>query len=151
LTCYCRPHLEAKLENPDFVDQQRAAVLARLVQLRRYLCRQGAVVRTRRRRRGGDAVAGPYFAVAYRDDEGRQRSVYLGPESYLVADVRELLAEYRRPLREQRDLARVRAALRRALRTERAKLDRQLAKVGLARKGAEIRGWRSACAYNSSL
>jgi hypothetical protein len=137
------------LENPEFVDQHRAAVLARLAHLRRFLCRQGAVVRTRRRR-NQDAAAGPYFAVAYRDDEGRQRSVYLGPESDLVAEVRELLAEYRRPLREQRDLARVRAALRRALRAERAQLDRQLAKVGLARKGAEIRGWRSTRTYNIS-
>jgi hypothetical protein len=128
------------LENPDFVDQHRAAVLARLVQLHHHLCRQGPVVRTRRRR-GQGAVAGPYFAVAYRDDDGRQRSVYLGPESDLVTEVRELLAEYRRPLREQRDLARARAALRRALRAERAQLDRQLAQVGLTRKGGEIRGW----------
>jgi hypothetical protein len=81
--------------------------------------------------------------VVYRDEHGCQRSIYLGAESNLVKEVRNLLADYRRPLQQQRAFATVRAALRRALRDERAQLDQQLAQVGLARKGAEIRGWAS--------
>ena len=128
------------MENSRFVDQRRQAVEKFLADHDERLVRQGAIVKTWRRR--GGRKLGPYFMLVVRKATGRQRAVYLGTAGPLVDEVRSRLAACRRGRRPEPGLARARRSLRRAAATANQIFDRELAVLGLYRKGWEIRGWR---------
>jgi hypothetical protein len=129
------------LENRKTVDQRTHPVLAMIEAEPARFGRQGAVVASWRTYRG--RKLGPYYRLAYRRD-GRQRSVYLGRCRELANRVRAAIEELRESLRRARQIARMRAAVKASLRREKARLDRQLRKLGLYLKGFETRGWRTA-------
>jgi hypothetical protein len=127
------------LEKRRIVDQRRGEVREALASLAHLLCRQGSVV-AKRRRRGG-CEYGPFFFVAYRDEAGKQRSIYVGAEGKFVEEIRQALADLQAPLRDKRRLIRVRKMLAHNLRGAHGALDRELASLLLWRKGSEVRGW----------
>jgi hypothetical protein len=127
------------MENRRFVDQRRAAVEQFMADHRDELIRQGVLVATFRRR--GDRILGPYHQLTCRRD-GRQVAVYLGSDEALIGDVRERLARLQQSRSEEAKLHMVRRAVRSQARAARQQLDAELVKLGLYRKGHEIRGWR---------
>jgi hypothetical protein len=127
------------VEKQNSVDQRRLAVRTFLTAHAASLASQGAVVPTWRRR--GRRRLGPYYLLVCRDEAGRQRSVYLGPSGPIVDEAREALGRLQAPRRQRREIEAVRQALRRELAKSRSELDAELAKIGLKRKGSEIRGW----------
>jgi hypothetical protein len=128
------------LEKLRVVDQRRQRVLAFIAANAETLAKQGAVV-TSFRWRGGRRV-GPYYHLALRQGR-RQRSVYLGADAELVAEVRIALREIQADQRERRAIRRQKKAIRKALVQCRAKLRRELARRGLRLKGYEVRGWHT--------
>lgn len=106
------------------------------------LPRQGALVASYRAR--GALRLGPYYKLTCRDDAGRQRAAYLGADSPLVAEVSRRLSELQAPLRTRRIIDQARRAARRFQAAANTELDQQLKRVGLYRKGSEIRGWAQA-------
>jgi hypothetical protein len=93
---------------------------------------------------GGGAGVGSDYKLVCRDAEGRQHAVYLGPAGPLVDETRQALDRLQAPLRERRRIQAARQALRWELAKSRTELDAELVKVGLYRKGSEIRGWAGA-------
>ena len=132
------------LENREFVDQKAEAKIRevkRWIEAHRdQLSRQGAVVETFRNYRG--RRLGPYYRLAYRDRDGRQRSLYLGASAELAEQVRGLLEEYQASLRVQRERRRVLEIFRAELKKAKALWGDELAKRGLRLQGYEVRGWR---------
>lgn len=132
------------LENREFVDQKavrKFQAVKRWIEARRdRLSRQGAVVETFRNYRG--RKLGPYYRLAYRDRDGRQRSIYLGASVELAEQVWGLLVECQAELREQRERRRVRRVLHAELKKAKALWADELAKRGLRLQGHEVRGWR---------
>ena len=112
-----------------------------------HLRRGGSIVNTYRSRKGRSF--GPYHRLTCRDDQGRQRAVYLARDE-LVDRARTALAALQAPRHEARVLARARRALRRGHRAAQAVLGEQLKMVGLYRKGSETRGW-SRCKSGANL
>lgn len=102
------------------------------------LTRQGGVVVTRRVR--GGRRFGPYYRLEVRLPNDHKPSVYLGPESPLVADVRRRLSELRRPLRQYRQMEQLLRHFRLGARTARMKFAAKLKEIGLYLKGSEVRG-----------
>jgi hypothetical protein len=138
------------MEKRNSVDQRRLAVETFLVAHAASLAHQGAIVQSWRRR--GRRRLGPYYRLACRDAAGRQRSVYLGPSGPIVDEARDALRRLQSPRRQRREIEGARRALRRELAMSRSELDAELAKVGLKRKGSEIRGWiRGAAAGRGAL
>jgi len=134
------------LENRQFVDQKtepRTKAIERWIATHRNeLSRQGVVVATYRSYRG--RKLGPYFRLAFRRGDGRQRSIYLGASAELAQHVRGLLQECQAGLREQRERDRVRKLLRTELKKAKALWRDELSKLGLRLQGYEVRGWRGA-------
>ena len=131
-----------KSENPEkrrTDDQRRAAIGQFLANHGLLLARQGFVAKSWR---CGERRSGPYYRLAYRDETGRQRSIYLGVDGELAAQVRQRLAELQ-TVKERRLLAKARRAARRALREAMKALECELAQLGLYLWGNEIRGWHS--------
>jgi hypothetical protein len=127
------------MEKRNSVDQRRLAVGTFLAAHAANIARQGTIVQTWRRR--GRRRLGPYYRLVCRDEAGRQRSVYLGPSGPIVDEARDALRRLQSPRRQQREIEGARQALRRELAKSRLALDAELAKIGLQRKGSEIRGW----------
>lgn|GEM_PF-3323445 len=126
------------MENRKTVDQP-AKLEQFLTQYRDRLAVQGTIVAAWRNKNG--MKSGPYFRLTCRDATGVQRSVYLGLASPAVEEARAALAELQSPAAESRRLQAAQRVLRRGLRAAREILDSELDKVGLYRKGSEIRGW----------
>lgn len=103
-----------------------------------HLRRGGSIVNTYRSRNGRSF--GPYHRLTCRDDQGRQRAVYLANEE-AVARARMALTALQGPRQQASVLARVQRFLRREHRAAQGVLGQQLKEVGLYRKGSEIRGW----------
>lgn len=101
---------------------------------------QGAVVESWRTRNGHRF--GPYYRLAYRED-GRQQSRYLGTDGELANEIRKLLVELQEPAERERKHRRQLRVLRKELARHKAIWGEELAKIGLARKGAEVRGYRT--------
>jgi len=129
-----------KLETEGLVDQQTHPALALIARRAELFARQGSIVAAWRRR--GTQTYGPYYRLCYREG-GRQRSVYLGRESALVAQVRQTLTDLQRPLRQYRAVARLQRQVKTALRADKGRLNRQLRLLGLRLQGFEVRGWRT--------
>ena len=129
-----------KLETERIVDQQTHPALALIARRRELFARQGSIVAAWRRR--GLRTYGPYYRLSYREG-GRQRSVYLGREGALVAQLRQELADLQRPLRQYRAVARLERQVKTALRAEKGRLNRHLRLLGLRLQGFEVRGWRT--------
>ena len=110
-------------EKCDSVDQKWAAARKLIESSPHDFARQGAVVATWRT--GGDQRRGPYYVLRYRDGP-RQRSLYLGSSASLADRVRQLLYELQRPRLEQRELDRIRSAVKRSLRRHKAGLNEAL-------------------------
>jgi hypothetical protein len=127
------------VENRKSVDQRQQDVREFVSQQRQNLTRQGAVVAKWRRR--GTQTFGPYYLLVVRDVDGRQQSIYLGAESAFVDAIKAELIELQSPRRRRRQLAQVHYQLRRELGRANVELAHELAKLGLARHGHEIRGW----------
>jgi hypothetical protein len=127
------------MEKRNSVDQRRLAVGTFLAAHAANIARQGTIVQSWRRR--GRRRLGPYYRLACRDAAGRQRSVYLGPSGPMVDEARDALRRLQSPRRQRREIEGARRALWRELAMSRSELDAELAKVGLKRKGSEIRGW----------
>ncbi len=127
------------MEKRNSVDQRRLALETFLAAHAASLARQGAIVPTWRRR--GRRRLGPYYLLVCRDEAGRQRTVYLGPSGPIVDEARDALRRLQSPRRQRREIEGARRALGRELALSRSVLDAELAKVGLTRKGSEIRGW----------
>jgi len=119
------------------VDQRRQAVDAFLRTHAEPLARQGVIVGKWRKRNG--RRLGPYFFLAVRDAEGRQRAIYLGRDAELIGDVKKALSALQAPRRQRQAIAAVRKSLRSGLAAAKRQLDAELAEVGLRRKGMEIR------------
>jgi len=129
------------LENPDFIDHRAAGARQFIDQHSTLFEHQGSVVESWRWRRG--RRRGPYYRLAYHDELGRQRSVYLGADAGLASAVRQALVELHAPQRERHWIKELRRDLRRGLRHARVAMDVELQALGLYCKGAEIRGWRT--------
>ena len=129
-----------KLETERIVDQQTHPALALIARRAELFARQGSIAAAWRRR--GSRTYGPYYRLCYRED-GRQRSVYLGREGTLVAQVRQTLADLQRPLRQRRAVARLQRQVKTSLRAEKGRLNRHLCRLGLRLQGFEVRGWRT--------
>jgi hypothetical protein len=110
-----------------------------IISHRAMLSAQGSVTTTWRWRRC--RRLGPYYRLAYRDGFGRQRSIYLGTDAGLAAEVQDALARLRAFDEERRQIDRVRRAVRRQLRQLRAALNEELRPLSLRFQGSEIRGW----------
>jgi len=129
-----------KLETERLVDQQTHPALALIARRAELFARQGSIVAAWRRR--GARTYGPYYRLSYREG-GRQRSVYLGREGTLVAQLRQTLADLQRPWRQHRAVARLERQAKTALRAEKGRLNRHLRLLGLRLQGFEVRGWRT--------
>ena len=127
-------------ENRKSVDQRRQVAARFIAEHRELLARRGSLVATWRSRAG--RRTGPYFLLVVRDEQGRQRSVYLGADEKLADEVRAELAALQTPERERRVFCRVKRQLRRALKAAQRDLDAHLP-PGLWRKGSEFRGVRT--------
>jgi len=122
------------------VDQQTHPAPALIARRAELFARQGSIVAAWRRR--GSRTYGPYYRLSYRED-GRQRSVYLGREGAVVAQLRQELADLQRPWRQYRAVARLERQVETALRAEKGRLNRHLRLLGLRLQGFEVRGWRT--------
>ena len=103
---------------------------------RRALAESGALEATWRTYRG--RRLGPYFRLAYRR-RGRRKWIYVGRSAELAERLRQLLAALQAPAEERRRLRRLCVAARRALATQKAAWQAELARHGLAAKGFEVR------------
>lgn len=122
------------------VDDQLPHPALRLIAARPDLfCRQGHVAASYRCRNG--KRFGPYYRLSYRE-EGRQRSIYLGPAGELVERVRQALTTRQRPVTQYRLFDRMAEQIRSSLRIQRLRVGALLRPFGLRLKGAEVRGWR---------
>ena len=128
------------MENRPVVDQRRERILAAIEARREQLAHQGTIVASYRQR-GGRKV-GPYFRLAYREGSN-QRSLYLGSDVELIAEVGRVLQNLQQPERQQCAVRRCKAAIRTSLAHCRAELRRELAIRGLRLQGYEVRGWRT--------
>jgi hypothetical protein len=128
------------VEIRDSVAQKREEVLKFLADHAALLARQGSVQESWRLYRG--ERLGPYFRLLYRRDR-KQQNLYLGADRALAEEVRTALEGLQAPLRERRELARLRAQARAALRAQKRELDQELRRLGAHLKGFEVRGWRN--------
>jgi uncharacterized protein YjiS (DUF1127 family) len=101
---------------------------------RHVFLRQGSVVSTWRTYRGHRL--GPFFSLRCRVD-GRQTAIYLGRSVVLAERVKGLLRE----MQHRRQLSRLSRQARAELRRCKQSWERDLASIGLSRKGFEVRGW----------
>jgi hypothetical protein len=129
------------LENTESADQKRQSILRFISGHAETFGRRGTVVQTWREYAG--QRLGPYFSLIFRQD-GRQRSLYLGSDTQFADEVRELLEQAQRPLRERKAAERRRAHVESELQQYKAALDAELRPYGLRLKGWEVRGWRTA-------
>ncbi|HUT90503.1 MAG TPA: hypothetical protein VMY37_13460 [Thermoguttaceae bacterium] len=137
------------MEKREVVDQKADRALALIASRARLFARQGAVVATWRSYRG--RRLGPYWRLAYRE-AGRQCSVYLGRAGRGVERVRQALAELQGRLRWRRTYRRLCRQVKASLRACQAEFDRQLRRLGLRRKGFEVRGgWSRGLARHFSM
>jgi hypothetical protein len=127
------------MENRETVDQRLRRVEEFIGRHQHELARQGAIVATLRHRKG--QRIGPYYLLTVRDVSGRQRSIYLGADSNVIAAARDAVARLQAPLVLRRQFLKVHKQLRLGLRAAQRELDKELDQVGLIRKGSEIRGW----------
>jgi len=130
------------LENRKSVDQKFRDISKRIRSRPDIFTRQGAVVESWREYDG--RKLGPYFRLSYRDD-GRQRSIYLGPSRRFADRIRKLLKEMQSPAKQQRELDQIRALVRAALRKQKKRWDEDLNQAALYAKGYEVRGWNDGC------
>jgi len=131
------PEGGAIVEKQGVVDQKADRAMGVMAARPGVFARQGAVVASWRAYRG--RRLGPYWRLAYREG-GRQRSVYLGRSGSGVKRVRGALARLQRPLRSRRAVRRLRRRVKASMRKCLTALDRQLDRLGLWRKGFEVRG-----------
>jgi hypothetical protein len=103
--------------------------------------RQGFVTASYRTSRG--RKYGPYYRLAYRDQQNRQRSIYLGRSEELADLVQSLLDKLKTPLRRRRECRGIRVALLANLRAHKKRWKADLAAYGLYIKCFSVRGWRT--------
>ncbi len=131
------------MEFPIFADQKseprKEAILKQIHGLRPILSRQGEVVAAWRTYRG--KRLGPYWRLTYRRS-GPSHWLYLARDEDLVQEVRRLLEQWQKPMRDERQWTAMRKASKRALRVAKVRWTEELARVGLRLQDYEVRGWR---------
>jgi hypothetical protein len=123
------------MQNPKSVEQLEAqfqSIRSQLLTQPQFFAASGAVVADFRTRDG--RRFGPYYRVAFRQN-GRQRSIYLGPSQPLADRVANLLAELKRPTHQHRAVRRLRTRLRAELRAQKSIVERELAPHGFHMRG----------------
>jgi len=130
------PARPAEAPNEKQADARFKTLRKRMLAAGRALAESGAIRATYRAYRG--RRLGPYFRVVY-CRHGRQKWIYVGRSAELAGRLRQLLAALRAPAEERRRLRRLCAAARRALRTQKAAWQTELARHGLVAKGFEVR------------
>jgi hypothetical protein len=129
------------LEKAKTVEQKRQDVLRFLDEHAAALSRQGSVSETRRGGRGGRT--GKFYELRCRL-AGRQRCVYLGRDETLAEEVRDRLRQLQAPRHERRGRELLWKQQRAHGREIKARLNRELATLGLRLQGYELRGVRKA-------
>jgi hypothetical protein len=84
---------------------------------------------------------GPYYYLRFRQD-GRHRSIYLGPAGPRIDEVRALLDQLQNARRDRLARQEYRRSMMAQLRANNKTLDAHLRAIGLHLKGSEVRGWR---------
>ena len=130
------------MENPRFADQRRLVIARFFAAHETELRQRGSIVATWRRRRG--QLRGPYWSLIVRDACNRQKSIYLGADDKVVEYARAELIRLQARRVSQRKLDHAQKQVRRALQEANQRLSQELTKIGLTRKGNEIRGWSRA-------
>jgi hypothetical protein len=130
------------MENRKSVDQKVRDIRKRLSSRPDIFAHQGAIVESWREYNG--RKLGPYFRLSYRDG-GKQLSVYLGRSRQFANRIRKLLQEIQTPVNQQRELGKIRAIARAALRKQKKRWSKDLNQAALCAKGFEIRGWSGGC------
>jgi hypothetical protein len=101
---------------------------------------QGFIISSYRYHRG--RKLGPYFRLAYRDENNRQRSIYIGPHEDIARRIQSLLDDLKAPHIRRRQFLQVFAIIRTALNRHRKQSETELNKHGLYSRGFAIRGLR---------
>jgi hypothetical protein len=134
-----RPLPPTRLEpasSEERADARFKTIRRRMLAAAPALAESGAIRATWRTYRG--RRLGPYFRVVY-CYRGRQKWIYVGRSAELAGRLRQLLALFQAPAAERRQLRRLCVAARRALRTQKAAWQAELARHGLLAKGFELR------------
>jgi hypothetical protein len=113
------------------------------------IARQGVIVACSRNR--GGRKFGPYFHLAYRDENGRQHSIYIGRCPDTVKRVQSLLDTLKAPLVQRRRTKNTIARLRSALHHHKKQMKIELAKRGLYPRGFSVHGWRKLSRYYKKI
>jgi hypothetical protein len=85
---------------------------------------------------------GPYFRLAYRDENHRQRSIYIGCCQDTANHIQALLDNLKAPLIRRRNVHVIHANLLSSLRRHKKQLQIELGKQGLYLRGFSVYGWR---------
>jgi hypothetical protein len=101
--------------------------------------RQGSVQRSWRYFHG--RRLGPFFRLVFRVSN-KLTTIYLGRCGSIADEIRALLNDLRRDMRERANLEMHQKQARKALRLQKRVLDEELRKRGFYLKGYEVRGWK---------
>jgi hypothetical protein len=124
----------------DSVDQKRREVFAFLAAHGVLLAAQGSVQESYRLYKG--RKLGPFFRLSFRE-AGQQRSLYIGRDQALAAEIKAQMQKLRAPRAHARQLERCLADCRGSLKVAKLEFRRRLEAEGLRLQGNEIRGWRT--------
>jgi hypothetical protein len=102
---------------------------------------QGFIMSSYRYHRG--RKLGPYFRLTYRDENNRQRSIYIGPYEDIARRVQSLLDDLKTPHIRRRQFTQILAIIRTQLNRHRKQSEIEFAKHGLYSRGFSIRGLRN--------
>jgi hypothetical protein len=116
--------------------------IADIINAQPHLFAQQGIIVHDYRCRGGRKF-GPYFRLAYRDENNRQRSIYIGPHEFIARRVQSLLDDLKAPHLRQRQFTQILAVIRTALNRHRKQSEIEFAKHGLYSRGFAIRGLRN--------
>jgi hypothetical protein len=125
----------------DSVHQKRRAKLFRFLSAHgSLLATQGSVQGSYRRYQG--RKLGPFFRLSFRE-AGKQRSLYIGRDQALAAEIQAHVQKLQAPRAQARQLERSLADCRRNLKLAKLEFRCRLQTQGLRLRGNEIRGWRT--------
>ncbi len=124
-----------KIETERFVDQKRLLIANYIAQRADVFKSQGSVLATYRTYKG--KTTGPYYRLSHRAS-GVQRSLYLGQDPELAAEVQKRLDDLQAPRREQLALAHAAAVLAAGVARHLKELDGPLEAHGFYRAGLKL-------------
>lgn len=122
------------------VDQKRNDLIHFVAEHGALFAAQGSVQESYRLYQG--RKLGPFFRLSFRE-AGKQRSLYIGRDRALAAEINGQLQKLQEPLARARQVDRWLAQCRRSLKLAKLEFRRRLQTHGLRLQGNEIRGWRA--------